>query len=174
VDDPGDFVGRLRCPLIFNPILGGLTLLWLVASYAIVFGTMIILPLGTGHGWQPARATAHRRRLANPVLASSASVTRRCFFLRRYNARQFLRQRVKQCLSSTGVHSTCAITNAMPTGTSTMPTIFATCGGVRCSAAVGYDELRYQAMGTLWLIRETDIEYLRALRYEIPSRSSPG
>lgn len=33
------------------------------------------------------------------------------------------------------------------------------------SAAVGYDELRYQAMGTLWLIRETDIEYLRALRY---------
>jgi acyl-CoA thioester hydrolase len=33
------------------------------------------------------------------------------------------------------------------------------------SAAVGYDEARYQAMGTLWLIRETDIEYLRPLRY---------
>jgi acyl-CoA thioester hydrolase len=33
------------------------------------------------------------------------------------------------------------------------------------SAAVGYDEARYLAMGTLWLIRETDIEYLRPLRY---------
>jgi YbgC/YbaW family acyl-CoA thioester hydrolase len=33
------------------------------------------------------------------------------------------------------------------------------------SAAVGYDEARYLAMGTLWLIRETDIEYLCALRY---------
>jgi uncharacterized membrane protein HdeD (DUF308 family) len=29
--------------LIFNPILGGLTLLWLVASYAIVFGIFMII-----------------------------------------------------------------------------------------------------------------------------------
>jgi acyl-CoA thioester hydrolase len=36
---------------------------------------------------------------------------------------------------------------------------------LEASAAVGYDEARYLAMGTLWLIRETDIEYLRALRY---------
>lgn len=33
------------------------------------------------------------------------------------------------------------------------------------SAAVGYDEARYRQMGTLWLIRETDIEYLRSLVY---------
>ena len=33
------------------------------------------------------------------------------------------------------------------------------------SAAVGYDERRYLTMGTLWLIRETDIEYLRPLHY---------
>ena len=33
------------------------------------------------------------------------------------------------------------------------------------SAAVGYDEARYVALGTLWLIRETDIEYLHPLRY---------
>jgi acyl-CoA thioester hydrolase len=33
------------------------------------------------------------------------------------------------------------------------------------SAAVGYDEARYLAMGTLWLIRETDIEYMRPLLY---------
>src|SRR5690606_38331138 len=36
---------------------------------------------------------------------------------------------------------------------------------LEASAAVSYDEARYQQMGTLWLIRETDIEYLRALRY---------
>ena len=33
------------------------------------------------------------------------------------------------------------------------------------SAAAGYDLARYGAMGRLWLIRETDIEYLRPLRY---------
>jgi acyl-CoA thioester hydrolase len=33
------------------------------------------------------------------------------------------------------------------------------------SAAAGYDLARYEAMGRLWLIRETDIEYLRPLRY---------
>jgi acyl-CoA thioester hydrolase len=33
------------------------------------------------------------------------------------------------------------------------------------SAAAGYDLARYDAMGRLWLIRETDIEYLRPLRY---------
>jgi acyl-CoA thioester hydrolase len=33
------------------------------------------------------------------------------------------------------------------------------------SAAAGYDYARYQQMGTGWLIRETDIEYLRPLRY---------
>lgn len=33
------------------------------------------------------------------------------------------------------------------------------------SAAVGYDIDRYQAMGRLWLIRETDIEYLQPLHY---------
>ncbi len=33
------------------------------------------------------------------------------------------------------------------------------------SAAVGYDEARYNALGTLWLIRETNIEYLRPLRF---------
>jgi acyl-CoA thioester hydrolase len=33
------------------------------------------------------------------------------------------------------------------------------------SAAVGYDRARYQAMGVLWLARETEIEYLQPLRY---------
>ncbi len=33
------------------------------------------------------------------------------------------------------------------------------------SAAVGYDFERYQQMGRLWLVRETDITYLRPLRY---------
>jgi len=33
------------------------------------------------------------------------------------------------------------------------------------SAAAGYDLARYKAMGCHWLIRETDIEYLRPLRY---------
>jgi acyl-CoA thioester hydrolase len=33
------------------------------------------------------------------------------------------------------------------------------------SAAVGYDLERYRAMGRLWLVRETDITYLRPLRY---------
>jgi len=33
------------------------------------------------------------------------------------------------------------------------------------SAAAGYDLARYAAMGRLWLIRETDIEYLRPLHY---------
>jgi acyl-CoA thioester hydrolase len=33
------------------------------------------------------------------------------------------------------------------------------------SAAVGYDEARYNELGSMWLIRETDIEYLSALRY---------
>lgn len=33
------------------------------------------------------------------------------------------------------------------------------------SAAVGYDEAAYTRLGTLWLIRETQIEYLSALRY---------
>jgi acyl-CoA thioester hydrolase len=33
------------------------------------------------------------------------------------------------------------------------------------SAAVGYDEAKYAELGTLWLIRETDVEYLHSLRY---------
>jgi acyl-CoA thioester hydrolase len=33
------------------------------------------------------------------------------------------------------------------------------------SAAAGYDMARYEAMGQHWLVRETDIEYLRPLRY---------
>ncbi|MFB0536744.1 MAG: YbgC/FadM family acyl-CoA thioesterase [Anaerolineae bacterium] len=33
------------------------------------------------------------------------------------------------------------------------------------TAAAGYDLVRYQAMGHHWLARETDIEYLRPLRY---------
>ena len=33
------------------------------------------------------------------------------------------------------------------------------------SAAAGYDLARYEALGCLWLVRETDIEYLRPLRY---------
>lgn len=33
------------------------------------------------------------------------------------------------------------------------------------SAAVGYDLKRYEQMGRLWLIRETDIEYLQPLHY---------
>ncbi len=36
---------------------------------------------------------------------------------------------------------------------------------IDASAVVGYDEARYTAMGTLWLIRETTIEYLRPLVY---------
>jgi acyl-CoA thioester hydrolase len=32
-------------------------------------------------------------------------------------------------------------------------------------AAAGYDLTRYEAMGHHWLVRETDIEYLRPLRY---------
>ena len=31
------------------------------------------------------------------------------------------------------------------------------------SAAVGYDEARYHAMGTMWLVHSTDIEYLNPL-----------
>jgi acyl-CoA thioester hydrolase len=33
------------------------------------------------------------------------------------------------------------------------------------SAAAGFDIARYQAMNRMWLVRETDIEYLRPLRY---------
>lgn len=33
------------------------------------------------------------------------------------------------------------------------------------STAAGYDLARYQAMGSHWLIRETEIDYLRPLRY---------
>lgn len=33
------------------------------------------------------------------------------------------------------------------------------------SAAVGYDEARYEALGHIWVIRETSIEYLRPLRF---------
>src|SRR5690554_1377686 len=33
------------------------------------------------------------------------------------------------------------------------------------SAAAGYDLARYEALGHQWLIRETDIEYLRPLTY---------
>lgn len=33
------------------------------------------------------------------------------------------------------------------------------------SAAVGYDEARYDQMGHIWLIRETTIDYLRPLRF---------
>jgi acyl-CoA thioester hydrolase len=33
------------------------------------------------------------------------------------------------------------------------------------SADVGYDQDSYRAMGTLWLIRESEIEYFHALRY---------
>lgn len=33
------------------------------------------------------------------------------------------------------------------------------------SAAAGYDRARYEAMGHHWLVRETDVEYLRPLRY---------
>jgi len=33
------------------------------------------------------------------------------------------------------------------------------------SASAGYDLARYEAMGRRWLVRETDIEYLRPLRY---------
>ncbi|MCC6613139.1 MAG: YbgC/FadM family acyl-CoA thioesterase [Anaerolineae bacterium] len=35
---------------------------------------------------------------------------------------------------------------------------------IEASAAVGYDEARYNAMGTFWLIYETDIDYLLPLR----------
>jgi acyl-CoA thioester hydrolase len=33
------------------------------------------------------------------------------------------------------------------------------------SAAAGYDMARYEAMGCHWLVRETEVEYLRPLRY---------
>ncbi len=33
------------------------------------------------------------------------------------------------------------------------------------SAAVGYDEARYNALGHIWVIHETNIEYLRPLRF---------
>lgn len=33
------------------------------------------------------------------------------------------------------------------------------------SAAVGYDEARYNQLGHIWLIRETNVEYLRPLRF---------
>ncbi len=33
------------------------------------------------------------------------------------------------------------------------------------SAAVGYDEARYDQLGHIWLIRETNVEYLRPLRF---------
>ena len=33
------------------------------------------------------------------------------------------------------------------------------------SAAVGYDKARYEAMGFLWLARETEIEYLLPIQY---------
>ena len=33
------------------------------------------------------------------------------------------------------------------------------------SAAVGYDEARYNELGHIWVIRETNIEYLRPLRF---------
>ncbi len=33
------------------------------------------------------------------------------------------------------------------------------------SAAVGYDEAKYAELGTIWLIRETRIEYLQSLRF---------
>ncbi len=33
------------------------------------------------------------------------------------------------------------------------------------SAAVGYDAARYEAMNRAWLVRESDVEYLSALRY---------
>jgi acyl-CoA thioester hydrolase len=36
---------------------------------------------------------------------------------------------------------------------------------VQASAAVGYDDARYRALGTVWLIRETQIEYMHELRY---------
>lgn len=35
---------------------------------------------------------------------------------------------------------------------------------IEASAAVGYDEARYNALGTFWLIYETDIDYLLPLR----------
>jgi acyl-CoA thioester hydrolase len=37
--------------------------------------------------------------------------------------------------------------------------------GFDASAAAGYDLARYNAMGRYWLVRETDIEYLRPLCY---------
>ena len=33
------------------------------------------------------------------------------------------------------------------------------------TAAAGYDMARYEAMGRTWLARETDIEFVRSLRY---------
>jgi acyl-CoA thioester hydrolase len=35
---------------------------------------------------------------------------------------------------------------------------------IQASAAAGYDDARYAALGSIWLIRETDIEYLLPLR----------
>lgn len=35
---------------------------------------------------------------------------------------------------------------------------------IEASAAVGYDDARYAELGTMWLIRETDIEYLQPLK----------
>ncbi|MDX2139333.1 MAG: acyl-CoA thioesterase [Chloroflexota bacterium] len=37
---------------------------------------------------------------------------------------------------------------------------------IEASAAVGYDDARYTALGTMWLIRETDIEYLLPLKMD--------
>lgn len=36
---------------------------------------------------------------------------------------------------------------------------------IDASAAAGYDLTRYEALGCYWLVRDTDIEYLRPLRY---------
>lgn len=36
---------------------------------------------------------------------------------------------------------------------------------IDASTAVGYDEARYLQMGSLWLIRETEIEYFHALKF---------
>jgi acyl-CoA thioester hydrolase len=36
---------------------------------------------------------------------------------------------------------------------------------IEASGAAGYDEARYEEIGHFWLIRETEIEYLRPLRY---------
>jgi acyl-CoA thioester hydrolase len=36
---------------------------------------------------------------------------------------------------------------------------------VEASASVGYDDPAYARLGTVWLIRETEVEYLNALKY---------